>query len=339
MLTRALELRQDYLDFIRLGRAPAEVILPGSVPFNLAVVDDARARGEETDSWISADGSVLINTIHVWAAYRETKTLYEIEPALAECLSRSPWPERTPMAALRLPSRCPVLSIPRGDNTIRIAATYDLVTRAAESGALELRISQYEDDLWVPICILDMREADLGVCVEAAARDARFWAKRFHDRPPGDLDSSWLTPKQIADGLHAEDLWKNTTAGLALTLLLYLGGDPDVVRVVHPGERPAVKPKLQRTDPERFKDIREPTTYAVGGIFARAVERWEFEHRNDPGIASGRSVRPHMRRAHSHLYWTGKGREIPRVRFLLPVSVRGSKLVEEPERPTETKVR
>jgi len=32
-------------------------------------------------------------------------------------------------------------------------------------------------------------------------------------------------------------------------------------------------------------------------------------------------------------------REIPRVRFLLPISVRGGKLVEEPERPTETTVR
>ena len=174
MLTRALELRQGYLDFFGLEHAPAEVVLPGSVPINLAVVDEARDRDEETGSWIKADGSLLVNTIHVWAAYRETKTIYEIEPALAECLSRSAWPERTPTAALRLPSRCPVLSIPRGDGTIRIAATYDLVTGAEESGALELRISQYEDDLWVPICVLDTREADLGACLESAARGARY---------------------------------------------------------------------------------------------------------------------------------------------------------------------
>lgn len=38
-----------------------------------------------------------------------------------------------------------------------------------------------------------------------------------------------------------------------------------------------------------------------------------------------------MRRARSHLYWTGRGRMQPRVKFLLPISVRGGALVEEPE--------
>jgi hypothetical protein len=33
-----------------------------------------------------------------------SKTIYEIEPLLAECLRRSPWPAETPTAALRLPS-------------------------------------------------------------------------------------------------------------------------------------------------------------------------------------------------------------------------------------------
>ncbi len=339
MLMSALELRQGYLDFFRIDRAPVEVVLPGSVPINMAIVDKARARGEETGSWISADGALLVNTLHVWAAYRETKTIYEIEPALAECLSRSPWPERTPIAALRLPSRCPMLSIPRGEDMIHIAATYDLITGAEESGELELRISQYKDDLWLPICILDMREADLGACLEVAAGQARRNAEVFRRFTPEDLRDMGGSAEQIAVGEHAAELWRNTRAGLALTLLLYLGGDPDVVRIVHPGERPAVKPKLQRTDPERFKDIREPTTYAVGRTFARAVERWEIEHRDDPGVATGRAVRPHMRRAHSHLYWTGKGRESPRVRFLLPIAVRGGKLVEEPETPTLAKVR
>ena len=42
----------------------------------------------------------------------EAKNIYEIEPTLAECLARSPWPEQTPAQALRPPSRCPVLVIP-----------------------------------------------------------------------------------------------------------------------------------------------------------------------------------------------------------------------------------
>ena len=35
-------------------------------------------------------------------------------------------------------------------------------------------------------------------------------------------------------------------------MLLYLGGEPDVVRHRASGERPAVKSKLERRDPERF---------------------------------------------------------------------------------------
>ncbi len=33
-------------------------------------------------------------------------------------------------------------------------------------------------------------------------------------------------------------------AGLAMTVLLYMGGEPDVVRIVHPGDKPALKRKL-----------------------------------------------------------------------------------------------
>jgi hypothetical protein len=41
------------------------------------------------------------------------------------------------------------------------------------------------------------------------------------------------------------------------------------------------------------------------------------------------SKKPAWARAHSHLYRTGPGREIPRVRFLLPISVKGGRLVDE----------
>jgi hypothetical protein len=49
----------------------------------------------------------LVNTVHVWAAYREAETIFEIESMPAECLAWSPCPEGTSTAALRLPSLCP----------------------------------------------------------------------------------------------------------------------------------------------------------------------------------------------------------------------------------------
>jgi hypothetical protein len=265
---------------------------------------------------MSFGGSLLCNTIHVWAAYRADKTIYEVEPLLADCLERSAWPETTPVAALRLPSRCPVLSISRGETAIYLAVAYDLLTGEEQTGNLELRISQYDGDVWVPISVLHLTRPSLRECVDAAAAEAR------RHGAPDDAAAQWLNP----------------ASGLALTLLLYLSGDPDVVRMVHRGERPAIKPKLERSDPERFRDLREPATYRVGGDFRRAVERWEIEHAGEGGDPTGRSLRPHMRRAHSHLYWTGEGRKQPRVRFLLPISVRGGKLIEEPEiRVTEAR--
>jgi hypothetical protein len=74
------------------------------------------------------------------------------------------------------------------------------------------------------------------------------------------------------------------------------------------------------------------TTYAVGSELTRPIERWEIGHRGDPGVETARTVRPHMRNAHSHLYWTGVGRAVPRVRFLLPISVKAVPWSRSPRR-------
>lgn len=44
---------------------------------------------------------------------------------------------------------------------------------------------------------------------------------------------------------------------------------------------------------------------------------------SEPGSGTHASPRPHMRRAHWHLYWTGAGRAVPRVKWIAPVFVRG----------------
>jgi hypothetical protein len=52
---------------------------------------------------ISVEGSLLVNTIHVGAAYREAKSIYTVGPPLADCLARPPWPDKTPVV-VRLPA-------------------------------------------------------------------------------------------------------------------------------------------------------------------------------------------------------------------------------------------
>jgi hypothetical protein len=341
LLRHSLAVRPHYLATIGLPRLPAEVVLPGAIPWNLLAQTEATARGEATGDRLSTEGTILANSVACWAAYREAKTLYRVEPLLAEALARTPWPDAVPTEALCLPSRCPVLALPWEGQTLHVAVHYDLLTQHEASDRLELRLSLLGGpprgaaeldallpaDLWAPLAILHLVGDDLGACVRDAAHvteellEAR--GVPLEDRPPG----------------SPLDALRSDLAGLVLTLLLYLGGEPDLVRLVHPGTKPDRDARMQRRDPERWKDLRTPTLFAVGTAYRAAVERWEVEQTRARGEPTGRTVRPHVRRAHAHLYWTGEGRRVPRVRFLLAIPVKGTPVPAEAARPSETTLR
>jgi hypothetical protein len=172
------------------------------------------------------------------------------------------------------------------------------------------------NNFWVSQCILRLSEQSVAGCLAAASQVAQRYG---------------AAPAVTSD-------WRNPVSAVLINTLLYLAGEPDVVRIVHPGAKPALKPKLARSDPDRFKDLSAPRVHVIGTAFARAVEHWEIEHANVLGDPTGKTIRPHMRRAHPHKYWTGEGRQIPRYRYLLPISVKGGVLVEEPSDPSEITV-
>jgi hypothetical protein len=314
LLQQALRLRGPYLASIGLPRLPAEVMLPGAIPWNLLAKGEAEKRGEAIGQTLSVEGTVLAQSVAAWAAYREAKTIYSAEPLLAEALGRTPWPVQVPTEALRLPSRCPVLCLPWEGSSIAVAAYYDLLTSREDTGQLELRLVRLEDAHWWTVSILHLFGTDLGACVRSAGGRVEM------------------------EGGPA-DAFQTDLAGVALTVLLYLAGEPDLVRQVHPGAKPARDVRMQRRESERWKDLRSPALFAVGTAYRAAIERWEHEQRREAGEATGRTVRPHVRRAHAHLYWTGKGRQSPRVRFLLPIPVKGASVPEEGPRPVDTRLR
>jgi hypothetical protein len=313
VLQEGLQARDSYLRLAK-SQVPTEVVLPVAAA---RVILNHRVWGAKADVH---DLSSVAVSLHVWAAYRESKTIFEVEPQLAECLTRTTWPTDTPTAALALRSLCPVLALPHNGTIRYVAITYDhLAPDPNSAGLLMLNLSLLTEWLWTPCGRLSLAGDDLGACLRAA----RPFMRSAKDLLPFAEEPEWIY--QIS--------------GLVLTVLLYLAGEADIVRIVHPGEKLQVKPSLQRREPERFKDLREPKVHAVGKSFTRAIERWEIEQANERGELTGRTVRPHTRRAHAHLYWTGEGRTSPRVRFLLPVSVKGDKLVEEPQVPSVTSVR
>ncbi|MBI4573011.1 MAG: hypothetical protein HY713_06955 [candidate division NC10 bacterium] len=314
LLRESLSLRGSYLASIGVRRLPAEVTLPGAIPWNLLATAEADARGEEVGPHLSTEGTILAHSVATWAAYREAKTIYHVEPLLAEALAHTPWPEQVPTEALRLPSRCPVLVLPWEGQTLSVSAYYDLLTSREHTSELELRLGRLEGGQWAPLSILHLIGEDLGACVRAAG--ARV------EREGGPAAA-----------------FRSDLAGLILTVLLYLAGEPDLVTHVHPGVKPTREARMQRRDPDRWKDLRSPALFAVGTDYRRAIERWEHEQRRTEGEPTGRTVRPHVRRAHAHLYWTGRGRQVPRVRFLLPIPVKGAPVPDETAAPVQTPIR
>ena len=94
LLAQCFEQREAYLRFLRSPEFPPEVVLP--MPLVETFV-----RQRSNNLQLDAFGiSTLIISAHVWAAYRESKTIYEIEPSLMACLEDTPWPVETPTAAL-----------------------------------------------------------------------------------------------------------------------------------------------------------------------------------------------------------------------------------------------
>lgn len=102
-----------------------------------------------------------------------------------------------------------------------------------------------------------------------------------------------------------------------VAVLLYLcATNADLRPLPAPAARRAVRGATRAAKPPKVVTV----GYAVGaGLRAWCKARGDAERAAaaDPD----RHVRPHVRRAHPHLYWTGPGRTVPRVRWVWPVRV------------------
>lgn len=314
-LQDTMRLLPDYLSHLKLSRLPPHVVCPGSLLLNWLAV---RQLGLSTLEQIAMAEDLL-----VWAAYRDAKTVWRIEPRLVEALSDCPWPDETPMTAIRLHSRCPVLEWQGPDRPIVVSACYDLLTGQEATGKLELRLQWLHENRWLPLAILYNDASTVSAALEQAQAAGVDTARKI-----------------VGVSMDVGAPFRSDLARMALIMLLYLRGEPDVVRAVHSGAKPDRDVRMRRKDPERWADIREPTVWDVGVEYRKALERWEIEQAREIGAySSDRSVRPHMRRAHAHLYWTGPGRTEPRVRFLLPIAVKGKQVEEEAATPIIQSIR
>jgi hypothetical protein len=142
------------------------------------------------------------------------------------------------------------------------------------------------------------------------------------------IEAAW---RRFRNGPHADLLRKSPEARSSYLRFIHMARLPGAVtwNLVALGEAPARQsaPRLaagqhQRTNRPPLRSARNSRGRSSAG---------EFEHARDAGRPDRAIRAANMRRAHSHLYWDGRQRSVPRVRFLLPISVEGGlEVVEEP---------
>ncbi len=287
------------------------------------------------------------STMTSFSAYRRTKIIYRLNENLAWDLLNAKWPGEYPIEQFRLPHNGMVIEVP--PTIMRHLA--DL------NGALnDLPPEQFFDGLntyisWNHfICYYDLGwdagqdgSFSPGLVLRVGrplpSSDQVYAAGKFSLSGFSTIDEAWadfviaadhlwdsmgqVPPSQHSGTTGVDD--RQHVFRLLLNAILYIQGNDDVVALIHPGSRPP-KSSKSPVKARRFQDLADPHLLEVGNRYGAMIERWEIADQNKfgpEGEASGRTVRPHLRAAHAHLYWIGPGKKVARVRFLPPIKVKG----------------
>lgn len=103
-----------------------------------------------------------------------------------------------------------------------------------------------------------------------------------------------------------------------LQVILYLASDkPDVIVTSKPHKR------CEGNAPHASRVAKKPNVASVGVTYGTSVRSFKKRYVNnsasstsDNGGAARKRPIAHMRRAHWHLFWTGPGRKVPKVRWV-----------------------
>jgi hypothetical protein len=281
---------------------------------------------------VTADAVDLL----VFGAYRNTKTVYEVDPVLMDAISGSKWPDKLPCEAIQIPKNGMVLDLPATPLLQQITGSRErLQVLLIQTPRLTDKIPPALDIMPFVYsngsvrhpsglsAMLDLSKPNLQAAHDAVMdifKDPKF---------KGYLESAGGVDDVLKrfEGNAAKTMALVKTV---LSLCLYITGNDDVLNISLPSKDRKTSPKPEKE--RRFRDLDDPTVHSVGSKYASVIQRWADDNPDEAGQMSmegGRSVKPHLRAAHSHLYMTGKGRTVPRVHFLPPIPVKGWNPPEE----------
>lgn len=302
------EWKQAQKDAVAKGFSgyPAQVTLPTWIAETYA----ARDFGEERHANTYIPFSLFAN-------YRRTKTYWNLDVDLIASLHDLPWPEKTPASALWfVPHDSVVLNCGQYGDMVFFYDAYDVDPATKQSVPFDearkqgiakpmlcLRVAMFNSELGlVPLFALPLPE---GATIDEAMQ----------------LGLSTIMPGKVTDYSRTRGMFK-----LLVNILLYASGCDDIVHEIghrYPTGLKALKRKGEDLNDKQTKqDLSEPKEYAVGVRFGSAIRRYvDYREREEAEGDGSRTMRPHIRRAHPHLYWLGQKRERAVVRYLPPIPV------------------
>lgn len=243
-----------------------------------------------------------VGNLAAMLAWRPTKGIYRFDPALLESLWNVTLDREIPVDVLfNLPEWCCYIDLDGFGpaEEMELHGFFVYLESDANTGEREIRLSFARPGESGPGIMTMPFHLDTGGTIGAMLQGTIDFARI---QAPESKQLQDATVKQA----EAVELYSRY-----FSLVLYLcSAERDIIQTSKPR-------KINKNPKKRKRQL--PIEYRVGSAIGGSIRR----ARGSQGIGTGEGTKkaPHIRKAHYHTYWTGKGRKKPIVKLIPPVPV------------------
>lgn len=257
-------------------------------------------------------------------AWRRTKGIYRFDKELHDALVKTPLKGDIPIATLRrMPEWCIYIETP--EHRV-LSGFFAHLEYDANTHREELRLVTVGKRGWTSPMLLHLGHGSVKDCIEAFIAETRAAAQTIG-----------TDPVLVAQSLKEASTVALPAFEMALNLLLYLCSDEPDVQGTRKGQRQGPQPSKAalRAAKRGAKNRAAKQTVArqsaqnwdvglrIGSAIRKSKEAVERRKGAQLDASGAPSPTTHVRAAHWHLYWVGKGRQTPKLRWLSPILVGG----------------
>ena len=295
--------------------------------------DPARKSEDNMTEWLMSCFECLTRTItlDLWS---RTRGVYNFDATLADAVMRTPPTKEIPARVLaRAPEWATAITAP--GLISRFGYPADCVWIYLDPSMLD------KDGPYLSFCWLLSRSAKTMLNSPSSQIYCKYSNEPDAMHPMYRIDHVTISVAEALNPEKADNLWcrklgfmqadnpmlamieqyQHIATRQALSLLLYLcAEDVDIEASARVKATPR-KPPPKQHQPPAVPGLWE-VGYRVGSAFrAHEARAATAPPPGDDAGASGGAKKPHVRKAHWHTYWTGKGRAVPKVNWLHPMLI------------------